>query len=129
MPKTIAIFTKNNVRIKMGVEEGHESLSWPNVVVSPNIDAVLGIPPQYWKQGEDNHILPMDASERVDRDAHIEKNGADNAPEAPKPFIQEVIKVVVPPVVLNPSRRKLAIVAGIMAAAIAYYLYRKFGGL
>lgn len=72
-----AIFTTNNCRVVKGVDPNHFS-GWKNVVVNPDLSKVRGLPPHHWKLGKNGSILPMSKNERLQRDQHIEKHGADN---------------------------------------------------
>jgi hypothetical protein len=67
----IVVFTQNNARIIMGGGMGAVGQS-DKVVSNPDLSAVRGIPPQYWKIVS-GKVVPMSIPERASRDKQIDK--------------------------------------------------------
>lgn len=84
MSKKIVVFTATNARVMQGIADDSPLLSQDNVIVNPNFDQVLGVVPQYWKKGEENHVVPMDDDERIVRDGALEPKPQ---PQPPAPFV------------------------------------------
>lgn len=70
------VFTKNNARVLSG-PAAELVKNNKNVVIDPDLTAVSGIPPHYWKLF-DNKVLPMTSLEIAERDLSIKLKGIDN---------------------------------------------------
>lgn len=76
---TYVVFTFNNARIIVNPPE-IERMKWEGahvVVKNPDLSAVQGFAPQYWKVVS-GRIVPLSYSERVARSEHIEAFGVIN---------------------------------------------------
>ena len=76
MKQKLVIFTTNNARILVGADPA----DYPGALVNPDLSAVKGIAPHFWKLA-DGRIVPMSASEKQARLAEHAAHGVDNDAE------------------------------------------------
>lgn len=121
MKTRVVIFTPNNARILPGVDPALYKDA-ANAVINPDLSAVRGVAPHYWKwDGE--RVLPMGEAERAARDLALQ-SGAQNTPilvpkYAPAPSPEPVL----PPEPAQASRAWIyyALAAAGAASALTYF--------
>lgn len=72
----VVIFTENNARV-LHVDDVTPFKDNPNAVINPDLKAVAGLPPHFWKF-QDGKIVSMGRPEKVLRIAHIDAFGSKN---------------------------------------------------
>lgn len=70
----VVVFTESNARVFINPPSIDDFAGYP-VVPSPDLKAVAGVPSHYWKLEGANKILPMSATERLNRDNYIKLHG------------------------------------------------------
>lgn len=133
MAKTLVVFTKNNARILTNPENFSEYIHFPNAVPDPNLLAVKGIPPHFWKL-EEGLIVPMTSEEKEKRIQAIEQEGVNNEiiwigekPDSPlEPQKKEFQEVVIEAKRMSVKMEILFFsMIGLSILGILFYLYRK----
>lgn len=77
MKNKVVVFTENNARILTNPVNFADLMNMPNAVVNPNLDALSGVPPHYWKF-VNGGVVEMSTKEKARRDTHIARFGAMN---------------------------------------------------
>lgn len=72
----MVVFTENNARI-LHVDDISHLEPHPSIHINPNLKAVEGLPPHFWKV-VDGKIVSMGGNERLQRLKHIEQYGCKN---------------------------------------------------
>lgn len=72
----VVIFTPNNARIIVTTEPA-KYRKMPNALLNPDLSNVISVAPQYWKL-QNNKVVEMNHPEKLQRDADIRINGANN---------------------------------------------------
>lgn len=77
---TVLVLTRNNARLLVNPPDIKALLQRPGVLLNPDLSAVKGIAPHFWKL-VDGKIVEMTRVEKVSRLADIALVGADNRVE------------------------------------------------